>query len=441
MTNAEPHRGDGDLPRAVPWRSYALITGMAVVLVALLIAAAVPFVAPEAGLEPGPLVLITGRDDSVGRQRIELVREWNVIHKANPVQIVELPPVADAQRSEMVARAQAGGGVDVFNLDVTWTAEFAEAGYLAPIDERTVEAGDFLGRPLDSCRDADGRLWALPFNTDLGLLYYRRDLLQRLLNRPNADPPRTWNDLQSDVEEIRRTGYRGPAYVGQFDDYEGLTVNALELVRGAGGEIVDAGGAVTAGSHLDQIETAFDRLGVLSFGLEGQTEDESTEAFRSGGAVFMRNWPRAFLALSATREAGQPDREIGVTTLPDGSGILGGQNLAVSSRSERPRAARALVDFLTSDRSAQILFDRGGLPAARSVVFEDPEVQRRYPFAAELRAGLDDALPRPSLVHYARFSEAVRQPAREYANGSRRSLPPDFVARVQDGAAGRIASD
>ena len=414
----------------------------AFVLVALLVLSVLPLAltTENGGLEPGALVLVTGRDDSFGRQRSELIQEWNETHKANPVQVVELPPVADAQRTEMIARAKGGSGVDVMNLDVTWTAEFAKAGYLAPISESPTAAEDFLAGPLDSCRGDDGRLWALPFNTDLGLLYYRPDLIRALLDRPSAEPPHTWKDLEADVRAIRSKNYPGPAYVGQFADYEGLTVNALELIRGAGGEVVDSHGSVTADEHLDSIQTAFSRLGVLANGLPGQTEDESSESFRAGGAVFMRNWPRAYLTLAAPGEDGRPAPEVGVVTLPDNSGILGGQNLAISSSSERPRAARALVDFLTSSRSEQLLFERGGLPAARSVVYEDPVVRQRYPFADALRTGLDRAVPRPRLVHYARFSEVFRQTAASYANGSMTAPPKDFVPRLEDGVEGRIAA-
>jgi maltose-binding protein MalE len=94
--------------------------------------------------------------------------------------MVELPEIADAQRSEMLARAQAGGGgVDVYNLDVTWTAEFAAAGHLQRLDESRVRTGDFLPGPLSTCR-YDDRLWALPFNTDVGLLYFTTTLVDAL---------------------------------------------------------------------------------------------------------------------------------------------------------------------------------------------------------------------------------------------------------------------
>jgi multiple sugar transport system substrate-binding protein len=112
--------------------------GLVVAVLASLVVAAVE---RRGGLEPGPyeLVVLSGRDDSIGGQRQQLVDEWNALHPESKARIVELSSRADAQRSEMLARAQsdgsAGAGVDVYNLDVTWTAEFADAGYLTSLDE------------------------------------------------------------------------------------------------------------------------------------------------------------------------------------------------------------------------------------------------------------------------------------------------------------------
>src|SRR2546423_6429932 len=90
--------------------------------------------------EPGPLTIMSGRDDSANGQRQALIEQWNRMYPANPAKIVELPRQADAQHSEMVTQAQSGrDDVDVFNLDVTWTAEFADAGYVRRLDPSTVD--------------------------------------------------------------------------------------------------------------------------------------------------------------------------------------------------------------------------------------------------------------------------------------------------------------
>ncbi len=147
----------------------------------------------------GTVVVLSGHDDSIDGQRGKLIEQWNALHPDTQALIVELPEIADAQRSEMLARAQAGGGgVDVYNLDVTWTAEFAAAGFLQSLDESRVRTGDFLPGPLSSCR-YDDRLWALPFNTDVGLLYYNTELLTKV---ERTEPPSTWGGLIDDAEEI-----------------------------------------------------------------------------------------------------------------------------------------------------------------------------------------------------------------------------------------------
>ena len=405
--------------------------GVAVGLVIALVATVLPglLTDPDA-LEDGPIVILTGRDDSIGGQRQQLVNQWNLLHPENQARIVELPALADAQRSEMLARAQAGrGGVDVFNLDVTWTAEFAENGYIRSLDESRLSTRGFLDGPLDTCR-YDGRLWALPFNTDVGLLYYRSDLID--------DPPRTWEELEEQVEAIRaRTGNDVDGYAGQFADYEGLTVNALEAVRGAGGSIVDAAGDVVVGAQQAAVVEGLERLRVIApTGVPELDEDGSIQLFQSGRTLFMRNWPRAYRSLAQDLE-GAPPVEFGVAPLPGGSGVLGGQNLAVSAHSARPRASQALIEFLTGDRSQQILFERGGLPATRAVVYSDQAVRERYPYVAILEEALSTAELRPTQPHYARFSEVFRAAVTGYLRQDK-PLADDLQGQLESAAKGQL---
>jgi multiple sugar transport system substrate-binding protein len=408
--------------------------GIAVGVVATLITTAVTgLVTDPDDLEDGPIVVLSGRDASIHGQRQELVSQWNRLHPRSPARIVEASAIADAARSEMLARAQSGRGeIDVFNLDVTWTAEFADAGYIQSVDESQVSTSGFLAGPLNTCRYG-GVLWALPFNTDVGLLYYRSDLLD--------DPPRTWDELEEKVQEMRaRSGNNVDGYAGQLADYEGLTVTALEVIRGAGGSVVDEDGNVVVENQPAAIAAAIERLRVIApAGIPELDETSSIQLFQSGRALFMRNWPVAARSLTQGLE-GTPAVTFGVAPLPGGAGVLGGQNLAVSADTTRPRAARALIEFLTGERSQQILFERGGLPATRKVVYSDRAVRERYPYVATLEQAIGSAELRPSQPHYARFSDVFRSAVNGYLRRDT-PLPDDLQDQLVDALKGRLAPD
>jgi multiple sugar transport system substrate-binding protein len=415
--------------RPLTWWAAGIVVGAAAVLLTTAVTALVDD--PDRLEDNGEIVILSGRDDSLDGQRQQLVNQWNELHPHSRARIVELSALADAQRSEMLARAQSGrGDIDVYNLDVTWTAEFADAGYIQSLDESRIPEGSFLAGPLATCR-YDGRLWALPFNTDVGLLYYRSDLLDR--------PPQTWKDLEDDVVVMRaRSGNDVDGYAGQFADYEGLTVNALEAIGGAGGSVVDDGGDVVVEDHRVTVTEGLDRLRKIApTGVPALDEDSSTLLFRSGKALFMRNWPVAYRALTEDLE-GSPPVAFGVAPLPADSGVLGGQNLAVSADTARPRAARALIEFLTSERSQQILFERGGLPATRQVVYSDRTVRERHPYVATLERALDDAKPRPAQPHYARFSQVFRSAVDGYLRQGA-PLSDDIQDQLVGALKGRLA--
>ncbi|MFI5956253.1 extracellular solute-binding protein [Cryptosporangium sp. NPDC051539] len=387
---------------------------LAGLLVGVLVVVGVGYLRPhltDTSWEDGELVLLSGSDDSAGGQRQELIAEWNRLHPEHPARIEEVPNIADAERSEMLARADGDGGpIDVLNLDVAFLPEFAEAGLLREFPDDDVDRDAFLSGPLGTC-EYKGKLWALPFNTDAALLYRRTALV------PKA--PSSWTSMLASIARVLEGNPRAgtvpeAGFVTQLGDYEGLTVNAIEAVWSAGGDIVDDDGHVHVDSRqaqeglrqlVDGVHS--DPKQILPTSLE-YTEDASTSAFRADRALFMRNWPVAYRRLENPTEPGTTRIDFEVSPLPWPS-VLGGQNLAIAEHSSHPRAAEALINFLTDSRSQQILFERGGFAATRRVVYEDAKIKQVYPYADELLKALEAARPRPKSPHYALFSEVLRE--------------------------------
>jgi multiple sugar transport system substrate-binding protein len=227
-------------------------------------------------------------------------------------------------------------------------------------------------------------------------------------------------------------------YAGQLADYDGLTVTALELIAGASAEVVDAEGVIDLEGQQAAVTAGLERLRVIApAGIPELDETESAQLFRSGQAMFMRNWPVTYRSLAQDLE-GTGAMDVRVALLPGGSSVLGGQNLAVSAHSARPRAAQALIEFLTSDRSQQILFERGGLPATREVVYSDEAVRGRYPYVTTLADAIDRAVLRPAEPHYARYSEVFRAAVDGFLRQGT-PLPADFQSQLADALQGRLA--
>jgi multiple sugar transport system substrate-binding protein len=382
------------------------------------------------------LVILTGADESLGGQRQALVDRWNSEHPDTPARLENLSTSSDAQHSEMVARAQSDTpGVDIYNLDVTWTAEFATAGYLRPLDEATDTTG-FLEAPLRTCR-FDDRLWALPFNTDAGLLYFRTSV-------PPDALPATLPPQQNDVRALLASepDMQG-GMVTPLAPYEGLTVSALEAIWAAGGDVYDAENNLVvidsqpARTGLRRLAEALRKSGDLPPSVDPRStdfrEETSRAAFQRGEVPLMRNWPVAYGQL---RAGDKPMTDFDVRPLP-GRSVLGGQNLAVAAGTRDPRAAQELVAFLTSEDSERVLFGAGGLAATRAAVYDDPQVTGSRPYAPVLRQALEQARPRPETPHYALFSSVFQEIVTQTLNNGG-ALPGDAVTRLTDALHGRV---
>jgi multiple sugar transport system substrate-binding protein len=125
-----------------------------------------------------------------------------------------------------------------------------------------------------------------------------------------------------------------------------------------------------------------------------------------------------------------------VTTVPGETSVLGGQNLAVTRGSDQPRAAQALIEFLTGERSQQILFEHGGFAATREIVYRDANITTKYPYATTLLTAIRRARARPETPHYTDFSREFRKVVMEVWQNDG-EITADHARRLADALEGK----
>lgn len=301
--------------------------------------------------------------------------------------------------------------VDVFQVDVIWPAIIAPhvVDMNEYLDEETI-GGIFAD--MIAGQTVDGRLVAIPWFSDAAGLYYRTDLLEKY----GVEVPTTWAELEEAAAiiqegEVAEGNAEFAGYVWQGNDYEGLTCDAHEwVVSTTGDSFITAEGEVnvTDPAFAALLESAVGWVGGISpEGVTTYQEEESRNAFQSGNAAFMRNWPYAF-PLGNSEDSAVAGM-FGWVPLPNGGvrsgACLGGWQVAVSAYSDNVEASVEFAKFMTSFEVQRLRALVQGLLPSRPAVYEDPEVAANALFAA---AGpiLGTAYPRPSVITGDRYGEA-----------------------------------
>jgi multiple sugar transport system substrate-binding protein len=333
-----------------------------------------------------------------------------------------LPASSDEQHLFYAINLQAGAReFDVFALDVIWVAEFARAGWLRELTPLVPDAdrADLFPGPLAAVTWGE-RIYALPWFVDAGLLYYRKDLLAK----HGLSPPATWAALVDAARVVRRGAPGLYGFVWQGKQYEGLVCNALEFVRGHGGELAAGGADLDASIRGLDFMRSLVADGVTPRFVTTLTEEPSRVIFGQGRALFLRNWPYAWQLLA--REGSPVRGKVGVTALPHAPGrhaaaTLGGWQLGVNAFSVRPQAAERLAAFLASARAQKALALAYGYAPPRRSLYEDPELAAAQPFLASLRPVFEAARPRPVSPHYVALSQVLQSELSGVLTGSRES--------------------
>lgn len=295
--------------------------------------------------------------------------------------------------------------VDVFMIDVVWPGILGN--YFIDLKKYAGDSANEHFPAIIKNNTLKDKLVAMPWFTDAGLLYYRKDLLQKYSEKV----PETWEEFTATAKKIQDAERKAGndkmwGYVWQGKAYEGLTCNAIEWVSSHnGGTIVDTSGKVTINNPgaIKALQTAKGWVGTISpKGVLSYGEEEARGAFQAGNAVFMRNWPYAW-ALANGADSVIKDK-VGITALPkgakDGQGAaaLGGQQLAVSKFSKNPELAADLVMFLTGKDEQKRRAIVGAYNPTIKSLYQDKEVLAANPFQGQLYNTFVNATPRPSTV-------------------------------------------
>jgi multiple sugar transport system substrate-binding protein len=309
--------------------------------------------------------------------------------------------------------------VDVFLMDVTWPPEFAAAGWAAPLDEvfPASEREKFLEGAI-LANTYEDQIYGVPLFVDSGVLYYRKDLLEKYGFRP----PATWNDLVSQarqiVEKERQRGQTIFGFSGQFKQYEGLVCDMMEYVLSRGGRILNpetGKSSIAEEPAVEAVRFVRDQIinGVAPAGVLTYEEPESLDLFVQGKAVFHRNWPYAW-EVSNNPKRSKVSGKIGIASLPHFEGgksyaTLGGWQVGISRFSKNQEPAWKLVEYLTGERIQRFLAVEAGLAPTRKTVYADSKVLEVNPQFAEMREVFLTAYPRPRTPLYAAVSNVLQR--------------------------------
>ena len=364
----------------------------------------------------------------------------------NTVKVVSTPNDTNERLALYQQLLSAGSSdIDVFQIDVIWPGILGNHFIDLTPFAKGVEKEHF--EAIVTNNTIDGKLVAMPWFTDAGVLYYRSDLLEK----HGVKPPATWQELTeaaSKIQEAERKGGNDKfwGFVWQGKAYEGLTCDALEWIDSFnGGAIIDDKGAITINNPkaAEAITLAASWVGkVTPDGVLNYGEEEARGVFQSGNAAFMRNWPYAW---AAGNSADSPIKgKIGVMALPKGgpdgknTGTLGGWQLAVSKYSKNQELAADLVMFLTSKEEQKRRAVTASYLPTIAALYEDPDVLKASPFFGSLLATFKSAVARPSRItgsNYNKVSNAFWNAVHSVLSGKK---PADAALASLEGELKRI---
>jgi multiple sugar transport system substrate-binding protein len=348
-------------------------------------------------------------------QWVPLVKEFEAKNPDIRLQLIEGPNATDLIENLYTSAFLLGESpYDIVYMDIIWTPKFAAAGWLMDLSNRisSNELAQFLPEDVNGGRYKGG-LYRIPVRSDVGMLYYRKDLLEQ----GGYQPPKTFTQLMQTSQASQKQRRAKWGYLWEGRQYEGVSATFVEVLKGYGGFWIDPNtnvvgldqpAAVQAVEFLrDTIQQGVSPAGVTTYG-----EEEVRHLFQNGAAAFMRSWPYAWPLGNAPDSPirGKFGIEPMVHALGKSSGgCKGGWGLGIAKTTKHPEAAWRMIEFFSSEAAQrQLILATGYVPSRRSL-FNDPQIVAKYSYYPALLEIVEKSVLRPPIPQYDQASAILQR--------------------------------
>lgn len=368
--------------------------------------------AASSGNERGPITFAMGKNDT--DKLTPIIEAWNKDHPDEQVTLKELAGEADQQRDTLVQSLQAGNSdYDVMALDLPWTAEFAAHQWIVPLEgDYAVDTSQLLQSTVESAT-YNGKLYALPQNTNGQLLYRNTEII------PEA--PNNWAELVESCKKAEEA--KQDCLTLQLSQYEGLAVDTIDFIHGWNGEVIkDGEPAVDSAEAREGMTALVDAYkdGVISKNSISATEEETNQAFVGGETAMAVNWPYMFTTADADNSKVKGKYEVSPLVGKDGTGVstLGGYNNGINVNSKHKATALDFMKFIINEDNQKSFAD-ASFPPVLASVYDDAAYVEKYPYLPALKVSLEHAKPRPVSPFYPAISKAIQDNAAAALKGEK----------------------
>ena len=341
----------------------------------------------------------------------DLVKQFNQEHRGViNLKVIRGPLETEAMSDLAISSLLLGKApFDVLLMDVTWLPKYAAAGWMVPLEDYFND--NDINELATGAREGNSyndHLYRWPLTADMGLLYYRTDLMDQ--------PPETPEDLILMSQSLQKNQKVDWGYVWQGRQYEGLSCVYLEMIDGFGGDWLQTSTNQIGLNSTPGVEAAAWLQDLIDQGVSPEAvtnyaESEALQSFKVGDSAFMRNWPYAWAELQKSDSAVKGN--VGITTMVAEPGYstatLGSWGLAVLQGSSHVEASIEAIRFLTSESAQKELFLKYGYTPTQQRVFDDPQLLQESPILAEFGNALKVAKPRPQTPLYAQISDVLQR--------------------------------
>jgi len=334
-----------------------------------------------------------------------LIDEFNKSQKKYTVQWVQMTNDSGQMHDQLLTSLSSKSSeYDVLSLDVVWAGEFAAAGYLTPIDKNmyasklskklynagSMSAGNYMGKQ-----------YTLPLFPDLGILYFRSDIVSKTDAAKLVSGKYTYKDLAAMAKKYKGKGGTTDGFVFQAKQYEGLVCNVTEFT---GGFKDIKGGLETMKSF---VTSDFVPKDILNY-----TEAETHNSFINGKSVFARNWPYQYAMLTGAVKPSQ----VGIAPLPKGS-TVGGWVLGINKNSKNAEGTWEFVKYAAGWTGQMIMARRGGHLPGYNYLLKDVRVENPMLLSEGLQNALKTTISRPVSSKYSKASDIIQVNVHKYLSG------------------------